>query len=251
MRLKNKVAIVTGSANGIGRAIAMEFLKEGAKVVFADYDKKSIDRLAKELKVEKDTYLTCLTDVTNKVEIKRMVESTIEKFNVIDILINHIGDAPILPFKELTDQDFEFSVNITLRSTVWCIKEVLPYMQRNLYGKIINTSSIAGKAGLPNSSFLCMIKHGIIGLTKALALEFGKYNININSVCPALLETKSAKERMIPNFDHIKNYFLQNTPLGRIAKSDEIAKIYVFLASDESEFMTGQAINFTGGFEMR
>lgn len=250
MKLKDKVAIVTSSGDGIGKAVALAYLSEGARVVFVDIDRKALDQISKELKEDKNRYLMCPTDLTQKKEIEMMVDTVLKKYDTIDILVNHLGDAKFQPFSEVTDNDFDFAVNLTLRSNFWVTKAVIPVMLKNMYGKIINTASIVGKIGWPNAAILAMTKHGIIGLTKALAVEYGRYNVNINAVCPALLETKSSIERIVPSFKFAKDIILANTPLGRLTTIDEISRLYVFLASDEAGFMTGQAINWTGGFVM-
>lgn len=250
MKLKDKVAIITGSARGIAKAVAMEYLKEGAKIVFADNDKTALARIPKELEVGEDRYILCPTDLTQKQEIDTMVNDTFNKFGTVDILVNHVGDSYLKPFTVTTDEDFEFAIDLTLRTTFLCTRAVLPEMMKKSCGKIINTASVAGKIGMPNSSLMCMVKHGIIGLTKALAMDYGRHNINVNAVCPALIETESAKMRMIPNFDSVKKIIVNNSALGRLTTPEEIARIYVFLASDDASFMTGQAVNWTGGFLM-
>ncbi|MCI0471775.1 MAG: SDR family oxidoreductase [Candidatus Aminicenantes bacterium] len=250
MKLKDKVAIITASGAGIAKSIAFAYLEEGAKVVFVDINQEALKGLEKELKIEKDRYLTVPTDLNNKTSIDKMVDAVLKKFGTIDILVNHAGDAFLQPFSEVKDADFDFAVNITLRSTFWCTKAVIPIMQKNGCGTIINTSSIAGKIGMPNSTMICMVKAGILGLTRALAVEYGRHGINVNAVCPALLETETTKQRMIPNFDFVKEIVENNSALGRLTTPEEIARIYVFLASDDARFMTGQAINFTGGFVM-
>ncbi len=250
MKLKDKVAVITASGSGIGKAIAFAYLNEGAKVVFVDKNREALKKLEKDLQVGKDRYLTCPTDLTIKKDIDAMVEAVVRKFATIDILVNHAGDALIQPFSEIKDADFDFAINITLRSTFWCIRAVIPIMQKSGFGKIINTASMAGKIGLPNSAMICMVKAGIIGLTRALAVEYGRHGINVNAVSPALLETETTKGRMIPNFDFVKEIIENNGALGRLTTPEEIARLYVFLASEDADFMTGQAINFTGGFVM-
>lgn len=251
MILKDKIAVITGSASGIAKAIAVEYLKEGAKVVFVDIDEKALKKIPAELDVRKDRYLLCTTELTKKKDIEAMVESTLKKFDTIDILVNHVGDSQAKPFLEMNEEEFDFAVNLTLRTTFLCTKAVLPVMMKNNYGKIINTASVAGKIAMPNSSLMVMTKHGVIGFTKALAMECGGYGINVNAVCPALLETESTKKRMVPSFEFIKKMIMQMTPMGRLTTPEELARLYVFLASEDAKFMTGQAINFTGGFEMR
>lgn len=250
MKLKDKVAIITASADGIAKAIAFAYLEEGAKVVFVDINKEALKKIEKELKIGKDSYLMCPTDMTKKKDIDAMVDAALKKFDTIDILVNHIGDAKFQPFSEVKDENFDYAVDMTLRSNFWCTKAVIPVMQKNGFGKIINTASIVGKIGWPNSSMLCMTKHGILGLTRALAVEYGRHGINVNAVCPALVETKSAKETLVPSFDFARDIINANSSLGRLTTPDEIARIYVFLASQDADFMTGQAINWTGGFLM-
>lgn len=251
MILKNKAAIVTGTADELAKSVALEFLKEGANVVFADKEKKVLNEIEKELKVGKDRVLFCPTDPTKKEDINAMVAAALKKFGTVDILVNDLGDVQQKPFIITTDEDFDFAVNMVLRPSVWCIKAVLPFMQKNSYGKIINSVCTSGKLGIPTLTYLCMVRHALIGITRSLAAEMASYPININAVLTSVLETSTAKKRMVPSFKDISDFRTDATPMGRNATTDEVARLYVFLASDDSAYMTGQTINFTGGFEMK
>lgn len=250
MKLNNKIAILTGASVELARSVATEFLKEGAKVVFVDKDEKALKQIGKELDINKDRYLLCPTDITKKEDINAMVEAALKKYGTVDILVNDVGDVQLKPFIASTDEDFDFAINMILRPTIWCIKAVLPIMQKNNYGKIISSACIGGKIGIPNGTNLCMCRHAIIGLTKSLAVEMGSYSINVNAVISSVLETSTTKKRMIPNIKDAEKMISAGTPLGRMATTEEISRLYVFLASDDAGYMTGQAINFTGGFVM-
>lgn len=251
MILKDKVAILTGSASGITKAVALEYLKEGAKVVFVDIDKKELGNIEKELKVEKNRYLMCPTDLTKKEGIDALVGTVLKNFGTIDILVNYVGDVALKPFTEVTDEDFDYGVKMVLLSTIYCTKAVLPIMQKNMYGKILNTGCFGAKVGIPNGTLLCMLRHAVLGLTKSLAVENGKYGININMICASLIETGNTMKRMLPSFKDMEDMIRMNTPMGRLSGIEEISRLYVFLASDDANYMTGQAINWTGGLEMR
>lgn len=251
MKLKDKIAILTGSASGITKGVALDYLNEGAKVVFVDIDKKELSNIEKELKVGKDRYLICPTDLTKEKDIEAMVSAVVKKFGTIDILVNYVGDVALKPFTEATDEDFNYGVKMVLQSTIWCTRAVLPIMQKNMSGKILNTGCFGAKIGIPNGTLLCMLRHAVLGLTKSLAVENGRYGININMICASLIETGNTKKRMLPSFKDMEDMIRMNTPMGRISNVDEISRLYVFMASDDAKFMTGQAINWTGGLEMR
>lgn len=250
MKLKDRVALVTGVSVELAKSVALEFLREGAIVVFVDKDENELKEIEKGIQVSKDKYFLYPADLTKEADINALVKAILKKYGTLNILVNNEGDVRLKPFIASTDEDFDFAIDMILRPNIWLTKAVIPIMQKNNYGKIINSACIGGKIGIPNGTNLCMCRHAIIGLTKSLAVEMGSYSINVNAVISSVLETKTTKKRMIPNIKDASKMIQTGTPLGRMASTKEISRLYVFLASDDAGYMTGQAINFTGGFLM-
>jgi len=242
--LTDKVAIVTGAGQGIGRAIALSLARDGAKLVINDIVEEGAEEVAKEIELEGGEATVILADVSNKNAVGNMVRLTLEKYGKIDILVNNAGlTGPTVPVQNLREEDWDQVINVDLKGTFLCSQAVIPSMLEKQYGKIVNISSIAGKEGNANMTVYCSAKFGIIGFTKALAEEVVKKGINVNCVCPALIETELAK-MMDPKQ---AEFLTSKIPLGRLGKPEEVADLVKFLVSDAAEFITGQAYNITGG----
>jgi len=243
--LSGKVAIVTGSSRGIGRAIALSLARDGADVVVnARVNLNRAEKVAREIESMGRKALVILADVSKKGDVENMVKQTLDEFGKIDILVNNAGIVgPTVPIQELSEEDWDRIISVDLKGTFLCCKAVIPHMISRRSGKIINMSSIAGKEGNANMTAYCAAKAGIIGFTKALAEEVAKYGIRVNCVCPALIETELV-ERMDPKQ---AEYLKSKIPLGRLGKPEEVAELVKFLVSDASDFITGQAFNITGG----
>jgi 3-oxoacyl-[acyl-carrier protein] reductase len=249
MRLKGKVAIVTGASRGIGRAISKLFAQEGAKVVI-NYNKseKEASSLAEEIQKQGGEVLLVKADVSKADEVKKMVEMTVEKFGRIDILVNNAGILISAPFLETTEKIWDKTMDINLKGAYLCSKEVAPIMLKQKKGKIINMSSISGlpeRSAIRNTAYV-VSKVGIIGLTRSMALHLGSY-INVNAISPGLIETDMAESL---GQDRIK-IGTEEAILKRIGKPEEIAYAALFLASDESDFITGEVLTVSGGRAMR
>jgi 3-oxoacyl-[acyl-carrier protein] reductase len=248
-RLQGKVAIITGSGRGIGRATAKLFAQEGAKVVI-NYSKseKEASSLAEEIKKAGGDALLVKADVSKADEVKKMVQRTIEKFGRIDILVNNAGIMISSPFLESTEEMWDKTMNVNLKSAYLCSREVAPIMLNKKKGKIINLSSVSGlaqKSAVGNVHYATS-KAGVIGLTRSLAVNLGP-SINVNAICPGLIDTDMAaslppERRKIP---------VEEAPLQRIGRPEEIASAVLFLASDESDFITGEIVTVSGGRGMR
>jgi len=239
--LSNRIAIVTGGAQGFGLAIAKKFLDCGAEVIVWDIDKSALKRTQESIKNEKFT--TQIVDITNFNEVTKNIELITNKKN-IDIFINNAGiaglnskvwDYPIDEWKKV--------INVNLNSIFYCCKAVVPHMIKNNYGRIVNIASIAGKEGNPNASAYSASKAGVIGLTKSLGKELADKNIAVNVVTPA-----GAKTRIFDQMtkEHI-NYMLSKVPRNRFLEVDELASLVAWLASEENSFSTGAVFDISGG----
>ncbi len=248
MRLKNKVAIVTGAGQGIGKEIALSLAKEGAKVVFSDITNKIYD-VVKEIEALGSQALAIKTDVSNSKETEEMIKETIKKFGRIDILVNNAGIFPFKSFFEMKEEDWDKVLNINLKGVFNCTKAVTPTMVKQKYGKIINIASIAGmRVGYIGLTHYCASKAGITGFTKALALELAPFKINVNAIAPGAIDTPGA---MVASSKESMKQFAQTIPLKRIGQPKDIANVVVFLASDESSYITGECIVVDGGLTIQ
>jgi len=255
--LLDKIALVTGASKGIGRAIAIAFAKEGANVV-VNYFKSEDDAndVVKEINAMGRTAVPVRADVSKIDEVKAMVKRTIDQFGRIDILVNNAGVSTMGLLVDLTEQEWDYNMDVNAKGVFLCCQAVARHMMDRRYGKIINISSAAGKTGARFLSHYCASKFAVIGLTQSLALELASYGINVNAVCPGYVETDmqsrelvwEAKLRGISS-EEVKRDYLGSVPMGRLGKPEDVAKVVVFLASAQSDYMTGQAINVTGGIE--
>jgi NAD(P)-dependent dehydrogenase (short-subunit alcohol dehydrogenase family) len=254
MKLKGRVAIVTGAAEGIGKAIAVAFAKEGAKVVIADINYE----LAKETTAEiGGDVMAVKADVTKWDEVTAMIKQTVEKFGRVDILVNNAGVVRKGWVKDLPEEVWDEVLTINLKGTFLCSKAVLPTMIEQQYGRIITISSIAGKQGEAAGSAYCSSKFGQIGFTQALALEVARDNITVNAICPGPIPTRLGEYGIREDAklrgqdpDEFRKWFLDRTPFGVQGTPEQVAKMAVFVASDDCDFATGSAFNCNGGIIM-
>jgi 3-oxoacyl-[acyl-carrier protein] reductase len=253
MRLKDKVAIVVGGSNGIGKATSQTLAREGAKVVIADLDIEGANKLANELGGKKFPTIAIKVDMTNPNEVNQMVETALEKFGQIDILANVAGGSSgkyirdkSLPFRESIKEEWDRIIDINLTGPRNCTRAVINHMLKRRYGKIINFSSIFGMIGSPNSVDYASAKAGIIGFTKSLAVEVSPYGINVNCISPGVVGT----ERVYAFNKEPLEKMIQGVKFGRVATPEEIAYVVLFLASDESSYITGENIPVVGGKDL-
>ncbi len=257
-KLTAKVAIVTGAGRGIGRGIALRLAEEGCSLVINDLDLNGAKDVVRKIKERGRGAIAIRADVSKYPQVKRMVKAAIDRFKRIDILVNNAGITKVLPVTELTEKVWDKVMDINLKGTFLCSKEVAKQMIKQRSGKIINISSKSGKVGGLWLSAYCASKFGVIGFTQSLALELAPYGINVNAVCPGIvftplwksLEKKYAKKLGIP-IEKVRPYYVSKIPLGRDGTPEDVANVVIFLASSDSDYMTGQAINVTGGQEMR
>jgi NAD(P)-dependent dehydrogenase (short-subunit alcohol dehydrogenase family) len=246
MRLKGKKAIVTGAGQGIGRSIALRLAQEGADVVIAEINPTTGAQTAKEIEALGGRALSISVDVANQKEVQVMVDQVLKVWKGIDILINNAGfDRPAHLLK-MKDEDWEAVLGVHLKGTLNCIQAVAPYMIEHGYGKIVNTSSVWGKSGAVSEVSYSTAKAGIIGLTKSVARELGRYQINVNVVLPGLILTPTISKMA----EKYQTLIIENTPLKRIGQPEEVANVVAFLVSDEASFVTGAMVEVSGGWNM-
>ncbi|RLE46582.1 beta-ketoacyl-ACP reductase [Candidatus Woesearchaeota archaeon] len=245
MKLKNKVAIVTGARRGIGKAIALEFAKQGCNIVVSDINKRDCHKVCNEIMMKNRKALAVKCDISKKKEVEELIKKTMQRFNRLDILVNNASVLIEKPLIEMTEKDWDYVININLKGTFLCSQTAAKVMLKQKSGKIISLSSIAGQTAFPGLAAYCASKAGIINLTKAMALELAPY-VNVNAIAPGVIKTKMTEPFL--NNQEVKKQFLEKIPLGRIGKPEEIAKTAVFLASNDSSFMTGETVFVDGGW---
>jgi 2-dehydro-3-deoxy-L-rhamnonate dehydrogenase (NAD+) len=242
--LKNKVAIITGAARGIGAAIAERFLSAEAVVVIADADSDEAQRTAGRLDPLGEHSLVVPVDVTSLDQTQAMASTVIDRLGTIDILVNNAGIAgPNKPLVDVSEEEWERVSAINLKGVFLCCKAVLPNMLKHRYGRIVNVASIAGKEGNPNLAPYSATKAGVICLTKALAKEVCTHGIYVNCVTPAVIDTPILRQVTQEQID----YMTSRIPMGRVGKPEEVAALIHFLASDECSFTTGACVDISGG----
>jgi 2-hydroxycyclohexanecarboxyl-CoA dehydrogenase len=248
MRFTDKVAIVTGGAAGMGRAAALGFAAEGAAVVVNDIDEAGLHSLAVEVAALDGRIALAPGDITDPATAMLLVELAETEFGTADILFNYAGGdpdrAPQTPFVEQGEDFWERMIAMNLTSTLRTCKAVLPGMIARGSGRIINTGAIAGKIGGPNMALYSAVKGGVIGFTKALALESAPHAITVNCVCPGPVATPGLTSVFA---DQVPEEIVGIVPLRRVGTPEEIASAVLYLASDEAAFITGQAVSVDGG----
>ncbi len=242
-RLKDRVAIVTGSAQGIGLAIAELFLKEGAKVVLVDVDGQKVSAAAQEFSSKGFESLGLACDVTKFDSCEEVVKQTTAKFGKIDILINNAGVTRDNLLMRMSDADWDLVLNINLKGPFNFTKAVIRPMLKAHYGRIVNIASVVGEEGNAGQANYAASKGGLIAFTKSCAKEFASRNILCNAVAPGFVKTRMTD--MVPEAERQK--FLSGVFLGRIGEPVEIAKAVLFLASEDSSYITGHVLNVNGG----
>ncbi len=245
MRLKDKVAIITGAANGIGFAAAKRFIEEGSKVVLADFDEVSGEEKAASLRDQGDAIFVKV-DVSNRESVDRMVQSTLDRFGKVDILINNAGITRDAMLHKMSQEDFQSVLNVNLTGVFNCTQAVVPYLVENGGGKIISTSSVSGVYGNVGQTNYAAAKAAIVGMTKTWAKELGRKGINVNAVAPGFTETGMVAKVPEKVIEQMKSVI----PLQRLGKPEDIANAYLYLASDESNYVNGTVLHVDGGIMM-
>jgi len=249
LNLKNKVAIVTGARRGMGRTHASTLAEAGAKVVVSDISLEDCEKVVKEIEKEKGEALAIKCDVSKKEEVGELVKKTVDKWGKLDILVNNAGICQFKPFLELTEEEWDRTININLKGYFLCAQAAAKEMAKQKSGVIVNIASVAmGQQGIgfPNIAHYCASKGGIVGMTEALAVELAPLNIRVNVVAPGMIDTLMVDPVM--KDPQQKKGILARIPMHRLADAQEVSNLVLFLASDESSYMTGSTVVVDGGW---
>lgn len=239
MRLQNKVAIITGGANGIGLAAVQRFIEEGATVVIADYDQQQGEQAVAQFPTA--TFLQ--VNVAKKQEVLQLVQSVIKEYGRIDILVNNAGITRDAMLHNVSEEQFDEVMDVNVKGVFNCTQAVVPTMVAAGGGKIINTASIVGVYGNVGQTNYAASKAAVIGMTKTWAKELGRKKITVNAVAPGFIETAMTEKMPM----EIKSRMLQMIALGQLGSSVDVANAYLFLASDEAKYITGHTLHVDGG----
>jgi L-fucose dehydrogenase len=248
VRLKDKVAIVTGSSKGIGAGIARVFHREGARVVITCRTAAEGQKVAEELGRAEGQTIFVKTDVTRSADVQEMIRTTVATFGQLDILVNNAGYHISKNAEETSEEEWEFIQNTNLRSTFLCSKYAIPHL-RKTRGNIINISSMVGVVGQPNAAAYSATKGGQIAMTKNMAIDFAPDGIRVNVICPGWIQTPLVEDwfGQQPDPAGARQYIYGQHPLGRIGTSEECGYLAAFLASEEAAFITGAVLHIDGG----
>ena len=248
-RLTGKVAVVTGGGSGIGRACAIRFAAEGAKVAVAGRRKEPLADAVNEISAAGGHAIAIPCDVSRTEEVEHAVKMVVDRFGALNVVVNNAGAMIPGTAEQTTDSHFDSMIAANLRSAFLVSRAVLEHMRRAGGGSIINIGSILGLVGMKNRVAYAAAKGGVTLLTKAMALDHAKENIRVNCICPSLVETEIARALFAaaPDPDAARRERLSSVPMGRAGKPEEIAALAVYLASDEAAWVTGSAISIDGG----
>jgi NAD(P)-dependent dehydrogenase (short-subunit alcohol dehydrogenase family) len=264
MRLKGKVALVTGAGSGLGKATAEVFAREGARVVVADINRRRAEAVAEELNgaSRRKKAIAIQGDVAKKSEVEAMVAESRKKFGPITILVNNAGIGQIKDFLDISPEEWQRMLDIHMKGTFLCTQTVISDMSAVNWGRIINTASVAGMEGGPQNAHYAAAKAAIIGFTRSVALEYARSGITVNAVAPGLIdnilqavEGRAEGSTVAGNIsstkaEQVKQFFLRRIPMRKLGTPQDIAYAHLYLASDEAAYVTGQVLSPNGGYVM-
>ena len=247
MKLQGKVAVVSGGASGIGEGICRRFAQEGASVIVADIDGAKAEAVAQEIASNGGESMSFAVDVCLYDQVLTLVESTERRFGRLDVLVTAAGISKVKPIEQLSIDWWQAVINVNLNGLFYCCHAAAGVMMRQKSGKIVNIGSLAGLIAIPNNSPYVASKHGVVGLTKALAIDLGSYNINVNCIAPGFILSSRAVAQG-RNTEETRSRLLADIPLGRLGMPEDCARVVEFLTTDLSDYVTGQCIPICGGY---
>ncbi|MEX2600231.1 MAG: SDR family oxidoreductase [Balneolaceae bacterium] len=249
MRFKNRVAVITGVASGIGRETAIAFAHKGAHVAISDIDREGLDETARLLEGTGVTVLPVVTDVSSSKEVQKLISSVMEKFGRLDFACNNAGiGGASATTAEYSEEEWDKVININLRGQWLCMKYQIPAMLEKSGGSIVNVASILGTVGFASAPAYVAAKHGLVGLSKTAALEYSAQGIRVNALAPGFIETPMLDKAGITTDPDVKKMITDRHPIGRLGTSREVADAIVWLSSDEASFITGHTLLVDGGY---
>jgi len=257
--MKGKVAIITGGASGIGLAIAKSFAKEGAHCVLADLDPRAGDAAVAQLAEMGEAGAFVVADVAKSVDVQRLIAAAVERFGRLDILVNNAGLQYIAPITEFPEERWDYLIGVILTGSFLCCKYAVPHMVRQKWGRVINIASLHAKVASPFKAAYISAKHGLLGLTKVLALEVAEHNITSNAICPAYVRTPlverqiddQARHHQISREEVIRKIMTEPAAIHRLLEPDEVASLALYLCSDAAAGITGAALDIDLGWTAR
>jgi NAD(P)-dependent dehydrogenase (short-subunit alcohol dehydrogenase family) len=257
MKLAGQIAIVVGGARGIGAAIARAFSREGASLVLVDLEKMKaeLDQVAQAINQEGGKAVATVADVTDARQVDKLIDETVRRWGKTDILVNSAGlRGPLVPVQEITEEQWDSVHAVNLKAVFLCCKAVLKQMIEQKSGSILSITGTAGKEGMALRGSLCAAKWGVLGLTQTIAKEAGPYGIRANVICPGGMDEPDLRMMYAERakglgleFSELEKSILEQTPLRKYARHDEVARAALFLASSDSSHTTGEALNVSGG----
>jgi NAD(P)-dependent dehydrogenase (short-subunit alcohol dehydrogenase family) len=246
---EKKVVLITGAASGIGRDTAVAFAEKGATVVVSDVQKEGLDETADLIQKDGGEVTAIITDVSKEEEVKSMIDKIVEKYGRLDAACNNAGVGGVsAATADYTSEQWDHVLNINLKGQWLCMKYQIPVMLQNKGGSIVNVASILGTVGFANAPAYVASKHGLVGLTKAAALEYSAKGIRVNAIAPAFIETPMLEQAGLTTDPEMKKMLVGLHPIGRLGKPREVADAIVWMASEEASFVTGHTLLVDGGY---